>query len=138
MLDRDEIARLIPHAGDMVLLDRIIRWTPSGIVGMTRSHLDSRNPLRGDGGLSALSGIEYGMQAMAAHGTLVDARKNRPGYLASLREVVFNALWLHDVEGALTVSAEILLEDVNTVVYRFTLSAAGRDLVYGQAGVFLK
>lgn len=138
MLEKEEIARLIPHQGDMILLDRIAEWSATHIACTTRSHLNPDNPLRGSQGLSAVCGIEYGMQAIAAHGSLVDAQKNRPGFLASLRDVKVGAVRLDDIEGELTVSAAAVHVDPNSVVYKFTISSGERELLSGQAVALLK
>lgn len=138
MIGKDEIERLLPHKGDMVLLDAITDWSHTHILCTSETHLLADNPLRRADGLSVIAGIEYGMQAMAAHGSLIDARKNRPGYLASLRDVRLAVGWLHDIAGPLTVGATVILQDPNNVVYSFAVSSGERELLAGRAGVFLK
>lgn len=138
MIERNEIEGLLPHKGDMVLLDAIDEWSQTHILCSSEAHLRADNPLRGPDGLSVISGIEIGMQAMAAHGSLIDARKNRPGYLASLRGVRLGVSWLHDIAGPLTVGANVIFQDPNNVVYTFAVSSGDRELLAGQAGVFLK
>lgn len=138
MIGKAELERLLPHKGDMVLLDAITEWSQTHILCTSESHLLADNPLRRAEGLSVIAGIEYGMQAMAAHGSLIDARKNRPGYLASLRDVRLAVSWLHDITGPLTVGATVILQDPNNVVYSFVVSSGNRELLAGRAGVFLK
>jgi len=138
MIGKQEIERLLPHKGDMVLIDAITEWSQTHILCTSESHLLPGNPLRREDGLSVIAGIEYGMQAMAAHGSLIDARKNRPGYLASLRDVRLGVSWLHDIKGPLAIGAIVILQDPNNVVYSFSVSSGGRELLAGRAGVFLK
>lgn len=138
MIAKNEIETLLPHKGDMVLLDSVHDWSQTHILCTTESHLRPDNPLREPDGLSVINGIEIGMQAMAAHGSLIDARKNRPGYLASLRNVRLGVSWLHDIPGPLTVEATVIFQDPNNVVYTFAISSGDRELLTGQAGVFLK
>src|SRR6185436_4156135 len=64
------IARLVPQAGAMCLLDEIVSFDERAIVCRASSHRSPGNPLRCDGRLSAFAGIEYGAQAMAVHGAL--------------------------------------------------------------------
>ena len=59
MLDRDAIAKLLPHAGRMCLLDRVLHWDERSIRCAAVSHRDADHPLRGATGLATLAGIEY-------------------------------------------------------------------------------
>jgi predicted hotdog family 3-hydroxylacyl-ACP dehydratase len=85
MLERSEIARLIPHAGAMCLLDAVVSWDADRIRCVSRTHRDPDNPLRAGAELDAVCGIEYAAQAMALHGGLaLSAGAPTPaGYLAS-------------------------------------------------------
>jgi predicted hotdog family 3-hydroxylacyl-ACP dehydratase len=65
-----DVARLIPHSGDMMLLDTVEEAGPEHIVATARSHLSPTNPLRGEAGLGASAAMEYAAQAMAAHAAL--------------------------------------------------------------------
>ena len=71
MIGRDRIMALIPHQGAMCLLDEAVLWTAERIVCRAVSHLDPANPLRRAGGLHALCGAEYALQAAALHGALL-------------------------------------------------------------------
>ena len=100
MIEHDELCSLIPHAGDMCLLDRVIEWNDTEIVCETTSHLNSKNPLCCERGLSSVTGIEYGGQAMAVHGSLLGSIKKEGEslYLAAVRDVQFEVSWIHDIE----------------------------------------
>lgn len=137
MIGRDEIARLLPHDGAMVLLDRVASWTEREIACLTRSHGDPENPLRRDGALPVICGIEYGAQAMAVHGALVANSTARPGVLASIRKVTWSVDRLDRVAGELSVEAEVLIADANRSVYAFTLRGGDQEVIAGQAAVFL-
>ena len=136
---RAEIAGMIPHAGAMCLLDSVLEWDTARIRCSSHTHRDRTNPLRVDGRLPALCGIEYAAQAMAVHGRLTNNVSGRPraGYLASLREVSCSAENLDELEGDLVVEAERLLGDEALVIYRFTLSVGGIEVLSGQASVVL-
>jgi predicted hotdog family 3-hydroxylacyl-ACP dehydratase len=87
-LDRGAIARLVPHGGAMCLLDRALFWDADSIVCEADRHRDPANPLRRDGRLPAVCGVEYALQAMALHGALLASGAAQPaGYLSSLRDV---------------------------------------------------
>ena len=74
---RVEIERLIPHAGGMCLLERVLAFDDSGLHAQSEAHRDPAHPLRRDGRLSALHLCEYGAQAMAVHGGLLAALEGR-------------------------------------------------------------
>ena len=144
-LDRDAIARRIPHQGAMCLLDAVLSWSGEGIRCETRSHADPAHPLRAYGRLGAACGVEYAAQAMAMHGALVAEGLGRPpaetqsrgGYLAGLRAVTLHVERLDDVPGPLTVAAQRITGDANTVLYSFTLDAGNQPLLSGRAIVVL-
>ncbi len=135
--DRDEIGRLLPHGGTMVLLDEVISNRETEILCRTRSHGDPDNPLRGDAGLGPACGIEYGAQAMALHGALNGGSAARPGVLASVRKLNWSVGRLDDLRGDLMVRATVMIADGDRSIYRFALEFEGREVVTGQASVFL-
>lgn len=123
----------------MCLLDTVAEWSPERIRCAAMSHRSPGNPLRADGRLGAVCGVEYAAQAMAVHGALLApaGREPRQGYLASVRGVELHAERLDDLEGDLDVEAERLSGDDNNVLYRFELRGGGRLLVSGRAAVIL-
>ena len=69
---------LVPHAGDMCLLERIVSANESRDRRARRLRIARpTNPLRRDGRLAALHLAEYGAQAMAVHGGLQTRAKRR-------------------------------------------------------------
>lgn len=137
MLGRDAIEALVPHAGDMLLLDRVECWTEREIVCQTDSHRRAGNPLRRGAVLPVFSGVEYGAQAMAIHGSLIGGNHVRAGVLGSLRGLVCHVERLDDVEGALTVEASLLFGAQQRFLYAFAVRGAAGPLLEGEATVFL-
>ena len=139
MLDHAAIAARIPHQGSMCLLDAVIDWSATAISCRAISHTDPHNPLRAEGRLGAAAGIEYAAQAMAVHGALLadPGEGPRQGYLASVRGVRLHVARLDDLPGELGVEAERLSGDANNILYRFSVSHAGRSLLEGRAAVIL-
>jgi predicted hotdog family 3-hydroxylacyl-ACP dehydratase len=78
-IDVERIRELVPHAGKMCLLERVVDCDTASIRCETRSHLDRANPLRRNGHLSSVCAIEYAAQAMALHGALT-----APGHSGAL------------------------------------------------------
>lgn len=132
-LDRDAIARLIPHQGAMCLLTRVVRYDAASIVCESESHRDLANPLRAGGLLPASAGIEYAAQAIALHAALgkqAGAPAGR-GFLAVLSDVRWLRDRLDDLAEPLTVEAELLADTGGGLQYRFVVSANGEPAVEG-------
>jgi predicted hotdog family 3-hydroxylacyl-ACP dehydratase len=123
----------------MCLLDRIDTWNAQGIRCTAVSHRAPQNPLRAHGRLGAVCGIEYAVQAMAAHGALLaaPAAPPRAGYLTSVREVELHVARLDDIDAELIVAAELLCGNDNTVLYEFNVSTLGNLLLSGRVTVVL-
>ena len=139
LIEKPAIDALLPHAGAMCLLDGVVDWDASSIQCTTRSHCRPDNPLRCQQGLSALHGVEYGAQAMAIHGALLqqaDIGPDASGYLASIRDLTLEVDWLHDVDGPLLVSARLEVDDGRYLVHRFRIEAGSGLLLSGRAMVF--
>jgi predicted hotdog family 3-hydroxylacyl-ACP dehydratase len=144
-LNREEIARLIPHQGSMCLLDTVVAWDEEHISCEATSHVAPQNPLRAYDRLGAACGVEYAAQAMAVHGALVGEHRAgmagtappRAGYLAGMRGVTLHVDRLDTVAGPLAVQAQRITGDDNTVLYSFTLEGGGQILLSGRAIVVL-
>lgn len=139
LIGRAEIANMIPHTGAMCLLDGVLRWDATSIQCVSRTHGDDNNPLRVDGQLPALCGIEYAAQAMAIHGGLsgIVGGKPRAGYLAGLRDVVCFVERLDDLTGDLIVDAEQVMGDASLAIYQFSLRVGATEVLRGRATVAL-
>ena len=144
-LDRDGIAALIPHSGNMCLLARLASWDAQRISCVATNHRDADHPLRTASGLMSPCAIEYAAQAMALHrafgdgdaaGRTGDANAAR-GMLASVRAVTCHVARLDDVEGELTIEAARISGDGNVVVYAFEVKSGARALVTGRASAVL-
>jgi predicted hotdog family 3-hydroxylacyl-ACP dehydratase len=140
MPDAQQIAKLIPHHGSMCLLSSVQHYDAQSIRCLASSHRLPTNPLREQGMLHAVCGVEYAAQAMAVHGALLSGQGDQPprgGRLASVRAVEFSAARLDDVEDDLEICATQLMGDDNSMVYEFTVTAAQRTLLKGKATVVL-
>ena len=135
MVTRQRILELIPHQGAMCLLDSALAWSATDITCVAQSHLSADNPLRRDGLLHPVCGIEYGLQAAALHGALLRGTRQPTAYLASLRGVEIRTSRLDDQSlGILRVTATQEICAPHGVTYRFALAAeAGVELLSGRA-----
>jgi predicted hotdog family 3-hydroxylacyl-ACP dehydratase len=145
LIDKPGIARLIPHAGEMCLLDSVLSWDEVRIQCATESHRAPYNPLRRNHRLGTLCGVEYAAQAMALHNVLTVSGAHtpgsvlpRPGYLASLRELVCHGDRLDLLPGTLVVVAERLFGEASRAIYHFTVRHQDSVLLDGRAAVVVK
>lgn len=131
-----DLRSLVPHAGSMCLLERVVSAGDSEIVCTTFSHRSPANPLRRDGMLAALHLAEYGAQAMAIHGGLQNGgRAAAGGMLVAIRELTLRVARLDDVEAELTLHAVKLMANPQGHIYSFNASAGGHELGGGRVSV---
>ena len=118
----------------MVMLDQIDRCDSTTIACRTARHLDPANPLRHDGRLPALAGIEFCLQAAALHGGLLAGAAQRPGYVASLRAITLHVDRLDDPAlTPLIVEATREAQETSGMSYALTLRTESRLLVTARA-----
>jgi predicted hotdog family 3-hydroxylacyl-ACP dehydratase len=139
LVTKAEIANMIPHSGAMCLLDGVVQWDKTTIRCVSQTHQDENNPMRSNGQLPALCGIEYAAQAMAVHGALsgLVGAKPRAGYLANLRDVVCRVSRLDNLASDLIVDATQVMGDDSLAIYQFSLHAGEVELLAGRATVVL-
>jgi predicted hotdog family 3-hydroxylacyl-ACP dehydratase len=136
---RADISKVIPHTGDMCLLDGVLECDAQRIRCISSTHRATDNPMRSGDTLLALCGIEYAAQAMAVHGAW-DAKfdqKPRAGYLAALRDVTCHTMRLDDLNDDLIIEAEKVMGDEARVIYQFRIQAGTKDIMSGRATVVL-
>ena len=139
-LDRDWIARRIPHRFDMCLLNAVRAWSPQAIECEALLGDLSVHPLRAaDGRLGSVHAVEYAAQAMAVHGALVAGMDVAPpaGYLASVRGVNLHVDAIEAADAPLRVCAERLSGDARNVLYGFRVEGARGAVADGRAAVVL-
>ena len=128
------LTELIPHAGNMCLLDRVVGHSEHEIECTARSHTTPDHPLRRDGQLSALHLAEYAAQAMAAHGALGSGGVQR-GMLAALREIRLHVDRIDNIAADLTVHATRRMTQTTGSLYDFRVQASGRLLCEGRIAI---
>jgi predicted hotdog family 3-hydroxylacyl-ACP dehydratase len=136
-LSKTDIAGLIPHAGDMCLLDGVDTWDEGAMVCTATGHGHPAHPLRDGATLPAVCGIEYAAQAVALHAALSRGRGQVPaaGLLAAVRDVILSVDRLDDLAGPLTIRVEKLLAQDAGLLYRFAVAAGGREALQGRLSV---
>ena len=139
LIGASEIQSLIPHSGEMCLLNSVTKWDATTITCTAQSHHDPDNPLACDGKLPILCGIEYAAQAMAVHGglTRLEGQRPRAGLLVSVRDVVTRVKYLSDFREDLHIKVKQLLAGEAGVSYSFVLQMGEIELMTGRAMVVL-
>lgn len=135
ILTRDTIARIIPHAGSMCLLERVIEWNDDTIICGSHSHQHPDNPLRRGGQLSSVHLVEYAAQSAAVHGALLARKQGQrlpAGYLAALRSVQLEVERIDDLPGDLIVCGSRIKHGSPALLYEFNACNGGRSLAHGR------
>jgi predicted hotdog family 3-hydroxylacyl-ACP dehydratase len=125
----------------MRLLDAVDHWDASSIRCRTRSHRDPQHPLLHHDRLSAIAGLEYAAQAIGVHAGLLRGDRQTEGaigYVGGVRDVVFQAERLDDIQTDLIVEAMPLFEGGDSYLYEFTITADERAVLSGRASIFVK
>lgn len=133
-----DIRSLVPHAGTMCLLERVVRVDEKEVVCGTFTHRAPGNPLRRNGRLAALHLAEYGAQAMAVHGGLRNpAAAARGGMLVAIRDLVLGVERIDDLDDELVIHALRLVASPSGQIYAFTATAGARELGRGRVSVMM-
>lgn len=134
-IPREALLRLVPHAGSMCLLDKVVSHSEASIQCVAISHRDPHNPLRRDGQLAALHLAEYAAQAMAAHGALAAGGVARPGMLAAMRDIRLHIARLDTVASDLTIDATRRIAQGDGSLYEFRVQGDGHLLAEGRIAI---
>lgn len=142
---------LIPHAGAMALIERVLGFDAGHIHAQADNHRDRGHPLRHDGRLHAIHLCEYGAQAMAVHGALcaraafgnggddsASPADMRPGLLTALRDVQLHVDRIDDLPGPLSIHAQREQADARAWLYAFQVHHGRQQLASGRAMVVLE
>jgi predicted hotdog family 3-hydroxylacyl-ACP dehydratase len=138
ILTKSDIEALIPHAGGMCLLEQVLSYSDEEIICRTQSHLEANNPLKTDGKLSKMHLIEYGAQAIAVHGGLMELSSMlgvpKLGYIAMIKAVQWGVF--DPCTEFLEVTATALMVDETCKLYAFYLTdAESRKICSGKVMV---
>ena len=123
-----EVAELLPHDGNMVLLDGVVDYDQESLVAEVVVRNDG---LFGDGKtIPAWIGIEYMAQTVAAHGGMMCHLVGKPinlGFLLGTRRYTSN-ISDFTVGTQLTVKVKRLIEDQGLGVFDCQILGDGIDI----------
>jgi predicted hotdog family 3-hydroxylacyl-ACP dehydratase len=121
----------------MVLLSQVEWWDDAALECTATSHLADANPLRRFGRLSSLCAIEYGAQAIAAHGALLASGPPDPGFLVSVRDFELWAVTIDEVGPVLAIRAHAVRRDGRGAIYDVSVGSPSTPVAAGRIGVLL-
>ncbi len=145
-ISKERLCELIPHFGNMCLLNEVSSWDDNTITCLSKSHLDPKNPLRDDDGLACINAIEYAAQAIAIHAALnqqndVESATSSKGYLVQVKNVTFKNIDLSLLNDNLTITATQIFMTPTSLVYNFLIADQGRSnvetLMTGRIMIFI-
>lgn len=120
---------VLPHRGDMVLLEEIVDWGEDWIEA--RAHKDRLRAFRSaDGSVSTVAAMELICQTAASHAGLTELKNDRPikiGFIIGARSLEFDdAAFQQTEEFYMTVHHHYVVDD-QTCVYKGKLFGNNTD-----------
>ena len=130
-----DIAGLLPHSGNALMIERVVRWDDAEIVVATTRHRAADNPLRRDGRLASVHLAEFAAQAMAIHGglrTVAAGARPQPALLVSVRDLTLECDFIDDLANELVIVARSLLANAGNWQYEFVVRHGGEIIATGR------
>ncbi len=140
-LSRLELSKFLPHGDGMCLLSSVENWDASSITCLTSTHRDFHNPLRRQGVLVILSGLEYAAQAMGVHVGItrgISEINASVGYLGAVRQLKIGTHTFQQFTDDLTIEASLLMEQNKSFIYVFSIKVRETMLLEGRASIFIQ
>ncbi len=139
--DFPAVEEIVPHAGSMVLLSRVLRHREDETVCTVE--IDQQTLLRDpDGSVAAWIGLEYMAQCIAAHGGLIGRAAGEPpqvGFLLGSRCLSFHAARFHPGQTLVVRATRVWGKARGMVSFDCSLedSATGALLAEGRINCFV-
>lgn len=121
-INRDIIATMLPHSGDMVLIDNVESFDNNTLCTSITSHRRDAHPLTSNEELASVILIEYAAQAAGLHRALhAYDKKQKPtlAYLASLSDVYIAPVRINIINDNLILNVNLILAEATKAIYRF-------------------
>ncbi len=134
LIQRQQIAGLIPHGEAMCLLDQVTDWDEHHLNATTASHCRADNPLIENGQMGTVALVEYGAQAAAVHAALQQSGFGaaRPAYLGAIKKLRLFVPYVDTGAAELQIQAQCIFSDNNGAIYDIRACAEGNDLIVGR------
>jgi predicted hotdog family 3-hydroxylacyl-ACP dehydratase len=118
-------SELLAHAGDMMLLENIVKFDDQSMVSEVVVRFDGL--FGNEKSAPALVGIEYMAQTISAHGCMMDKLANRPSYLGFLlgTRAYTSNVDSFSIGSVLTITVEKIMQEQGLGVFDCNISAPG-------------
>ncbi|MBF0263671.1 MAG: phosphotransferase [Gammaproteobacteria bacterium] len=141
-IKKKEIKKLIPHSGNMCLIEEVLEADKQSLKARSQTHLSENNPLRVNGQIHIVNAVEYAAQAMAIHGALLSLKDSdevvvKQGYIVSLRNINTYIEYLPVSESDLLVAINLLMGSETGYSYEFEVKNKNNLLISGRISIFL-
>ena len=123
------------------MLNSVEQWDATSIICLSSTHRNHDNPLRHEGRLGILSGLEFAAQAMGVHVGLTRDTSQRHasiGYLGAVRDLRIYSLSFQQFPEDLTIGAKLILAQQMSFIYAFTIKVKEQSLLEGRASIFIQ
>jgi predicted hotdog family 3-hydroxylacyl-ACP dehydratase len=133
MLNREQIAALIPHGNSMCMLDEVVHYDRDHILCKSLHFARYENPLFETTPTNSLLLIEYAAQAAAVHSALLQSSlgKARPAFIGAVKQVELLKS-VSDNATPIEVLARCLLNEDKGAIYEISVSQHGDVLISGR------
>ena len=133
LLNRAQIAALIPHGNAMCMLDEVVSWSAEQIHCRSCDFANSDNPLFENGQLETVLLLEYAAQAAAVHAALLQSTlgESRPAYIGAVKNVELLKP-VSDNYTAIEIEAHCLLNNSSGAIYEVVAQQHGDILIRGR------
>ncbi len=119
LLNRDQIAALLPHGNAMCMLDEVVSWDVEQIHCRSHHFARDNNPLLENGQLEIVILIEFAAQTAGVHAALLHPLQEGvplPAYIGAVKNVELLKP-VSDNAGAIELKAHCLLNNSSGAIY---------------------
>lgn len=133
LLNRAQIAALIPHGEGMCMLDEVVSWDADQIHCRSIAFAVPSNPLFENGCMESVILIEYAAQAAAVHAALLQSElgEARSAYIGAVKNVELLKP-LVDNTAAIDIEAQGLLNNSSGAIYQVQALQQGEPIMRGR------
>lgn len=130
-IGREAIEKMLPHAGDMCLIDSVTRWEKTSIECLGACDRTD-HPLLRNGQLPATAAIEYAAQATAVHGFLLShSGITQFGVLAKLTDISLSTRQIDQMHSPLQIYADLVARTDGGCIYNFEVKGGRLSIASG-------
>jgi predicted hotdog family 3-hydroxylacyl-ACP dehydratase len=133
ILNKTQIAAMIPHGPSMCLLDEVVSWDSSSIHCRSNTFATVQNPLFENDHLDTVLLVEYAAQSAAIHASLCQSSlgTQRPAYIGAVKDVELLAR-ISENFSSLEIHMNCLLQSDKGAIYEMLVLQNIQPLIRGR------